>query len=225
MENNKKNFFQWLQTLLKLSSEKQDSEKKLTKYHYAIFIFVIGITFMLISNIILSPTSSNPSDIAVFNDFKKGENEPAFSSKEGGLSDKIQEAEHYYENQLREILQSAMGVDGVEIMVNVDATESNIYEKNTTTTTQITAETDREGGERRVEDTSKDLQLVIARKGDTETPIIITTKKAEVRGVLVVAAGAENIHVKASIIEAVTRVLNVPSHRVSVLPKKKPKGE
>jgi stage III sporulation protein AG len=66
---------------------------------------------------------------------------------------------------------------------------------------------------------------VITRNGDTEIPVIIKTKKAEVRGVAIVAAGAENIKVKASIIEAVTRVLDVPAHRVSVLPKKKPKGE
>lgn len=225
MDKKKNDFFHWLQSLLKPSSEKQDSEKKLTKYHYALFIFVIGIAFMLVSNIFSNPTSSNPNELAVFNDQEMSKDEPAFSQKEGGLADKIQEAENYYENQLKEILQTAMGVEEVEIMVNVDATESKIYEKNITTQTQITAETDREGGERKVEDTSKDQQLVITRNGDTETPVIIKTKKAEVRGVLVVAAGADNIHVKASIIEAVTRVLDVPSHRVSVLPKKKPKGE
>ncbi len=224
MEKKKKDFFHWLQSLLKPSSEKQGSEKKLTKYHYAIFIFVVGVAFMLVSNTFKDSTSSDP-ELAVFKEQQENEDEPAFSQKKGGMSDQIQEAEIYYENQLKEILESALGVGEVNIMVNVEATESNVYEKNSTSQTQITNETDREGGERKVEDTSNDEQLVIIRNGYTETPVIIKTKRAGISGVFVVAAGAENIQVKASIIEAVSRVLDVPSHRVSVLPKKKPKGE
>jgi stage III sporulation protein AG len=223
MDKKKNDFFHWLQSLLKPSSEKQESGKKLTKYHYAISILVVGIAFMLVSNTFSNSSSSTIKDVVPA--VSQAEDEPAFGQKDNELSDDLQEAENYYENQLKEILQSAMGVDEVEIMVNLDATESKVYEKNTTTQTQTTNETDREGGKRQVEDTSKDEQLVITRNGDTETPVIIKTKKAEVRGVLIVAAGAENIKVKTSIVEAVTRVLDVPSHRVSVLPKKKPKGE
>lgn len=226
MDKKKNDFFHWLQSLLKPSSEKQESGKKLSKYRYALIIFAIGIAFMLVSNILSNSSSSTKKeDLTVFNQQKNEEAEPTFSQKGNELTDELQEAENYYENQLKEILQSAMGVDDVEIMVNLDATESKVYEKNTTTQTQVTNETDREGGERKVEDTSKDEQLVITRNGDTETPVIVKTKKAEVRGVLVVAAGADNIKVKTSIVEAVTRVLDVPNHRVSVLPKKKPKGE
>ncbi|MFZ3588421.1 stage III sporulation protein AG [Bacillus sp. DJP31] len=225
MEKKKNDFFHWLQSLIKPSSENQGSEKKLTKFHYAIFILIVGVVFMLVSNTFMKSSSSDQQDLAVFKDQEKNEDEPAFSQKEGAMSDQLQAAENYYENQLKEILQAAIGVDEVEIMVNLDATESKVYEKNSTTQTQITEETDPKGGQRKVEDTSKDEQLVITRNGDTETPVIIKTKKAEVRGVFIVASGAENIHVKASIIEAVTRVLDVPSHRVSVLPKKKPKGE
>ena len=50
--------------------------------------------------------------------------------------------------------------------------------------------------------------------------LFLQTKKPEIRGVLVVAKGAENIQVKKWIIEAVTRALDVPSHRVAVMPKK-----
>ncbi len=66
-----------------------------------------------------------------------------------------------------------------------------------------------------------DEQLVIIRNGDKEVPIVIETKKPEIRGVVVVAQGAENIEVKKWIIEAVTRALGVPSHRVAVMPKNK----
>lgn len=44
--------------------------------------------------------------------------------------------------------------------------------------------------------------------------------KPRVRGVLVVAKGADNIQVKAWITEAVQKVLDVPAYKISILPKK-----
>ena len=108
----------------------------------------------------------------------------------------------------------------VTVVVNLEATEEKVYEKNNVTQKQITDETDREGGKRTVEDSSKDEQIVIIRDGEKEVPIVQQTKKPSVRGVLVVAQGADNITVKKWIVEAVTKVLDIPSHRVAVMPKK-----
>ena len=94
------------------------------------------------------------------------------------------------------------------------------YERNKVTQEQTTEETDREGGKRTVTDSSRDEQIVIVRNGEKEVPIVQMTEKPEVRGVLVVAKGADNITVKKWIIEAVTRVLDIPSHKVAVMPKK-----
>ena len=92
------------------------------------------------------------------------------------------------------------------MVVNVDATEKKVLEKNRKRQSQVTDETDREGGKRKVEDQSTDEQLVIIQNGEKEVPIVIETKKPAIRGVLVVAKGADNIQVKKWIIEAVTRV-------------------
>lgn len=46
------------------------------------------------------------------------------------------------------------------------------------------------------------------------------TVKPKVRGVVVVASGAGNLQVKAWILEAVQKVLAVPSYKISILPKK-----
>ncbi|WP_246944588.1 stage III sporulation protein AG [Bacillus pinisoli] len=226
MDKKNNQFFHWLQSLFKKSSnDQQTSDKRLSKYHYAIAILAVGISFMLVSNMLTDSSSSAPSgELAVFNQ-DDPKDQPTFGKESSDSEDVLREVENHYETQLKEILQSAVGVDEVDIMVNLDATESKVFEKNVTTQTQITDETDREGGKRKVEDTSTDEQLVIIRNGDTETPVTIKIKKPEVRGVLIVANGADNIQVKKNIIEAVTRVLDVPSHRVSVLPKKKPKGE
>ncbi|MNN46313.1 hypothetical protein D3C81_1606920 [compost metagenome] len=44
--------------------------------------------------------------------------------------------------------------------------------------------------------------------------------KPKVRGVLIVAKGAENKTVKALIVDAVEKGLNVPAYRISVVPRK-----
>lgn len=49
---------------------------------------------------------------------------------------------------------------------------------------------------------------------------MISKEKPAVAGVLVVAEGVENVQVKAWVVEAVSRVLDVAPHRVSVMPKK-----
>jgi stage III sporulation protein AG len=224
MEKKYKNFFHWIQSFVKPTSEEPNSEKKLTKLHYAVFIGILGVAFMLFSNSFSeSSSSSQQKDLAVFSQQKADQS--VFNQKDEEETNILQEIENHYENQLKEILQSIVGVDDVEIMINLDATESKVYEKSVQSQTQLTDETDREGGKRKVEDTSRNEQIVIIRSGDTEKPVIVRVRKPEVRGVLIAAKGADNIQVKKWIIEAVTRVLDVPSHRVSVLPKKNPKGD
>ena len=51
-------------------------------------------------------------------------------------------------------------------------------------------------------------------------PIILKLIKPQIRGVIVVANGAENSVVKQMLSEAVQRGLNVPPARISILPRK-----
>lgn len=208
--------------LKKLLSNNDSSEKKPPgKYQYLVIVLIIGAAIMLISNLFLNNTATN--ELPTFNNEKGKEvNEevPTFGQKSSKQNDIIQSYEDAYENQLKEALERIQGVGDVTVVVNVDATEKQILEKNSKSQTQTTDETDREGGKRKVEDSQKDDSLVIIRDGESEVPIVVETKKPEIRGVLVVAKGADNIQVKKWIVEAVTRALDVPSHRVAVMPKK-----
>lgn len=190
------------------------------KYQYLIIVLLFGAAIMLVSNSLLkndNPESSIP--VLSSTDDKKEEVETFGKAKSAG-NEVIADYEHRYETQLKEALEGIAGVSDVMVVVNVDNTEKTVLEKNTVTRSQTTDETDREGGERKVEDQSQDSQVVIIREGEKEVPIVIETKKPKIRGVLVVAKGADNIQVKKWIIESVTKLLDVPSHRVSVMPKK-----
>jgi stage III sporulation protein AG len=202
-------------------SKEGHSEKKPGKYHYLLLVLLFGAAIMLISNMLYSGDASK-SEMQVFHNKETNEAEevPAFGQKKSEEKSLMKQYEEAYETELKEALEGILGVDDVTVVVNVDATEKQVLEKNTVTQSQTTTETDREGGKRKVEDASNDEQLVIIRDGEKEVPIIVETKKPEIRGVLVVAKGADNIQIKKWITEAVTRVLDVPSHRVAVMPKK-----
>lgn len=215
-------FFSSIRRLF-LPSKSPSSEKKNSKFFYVMVLLGAGAAFMLVSN---PQTTTNPLTEKVSSSVPPAEEKdaPVFGQKESEHSKTMVSYEEHYETQLKEALESIAGVGDVEVIVNLDATESQVYEKDRVTQSQSTQETDREGGTRKVEDASTDDKLVVIRNGDKEQPVVIKTKKPEIRGVLIVAKGAENIQVKKWIIEAVTRALDVPSHRVAVMPKKS-KGE
>ena len=202
------------------------SNHKKGKYIYLIVVLTVGTMIMLISNLFINNESSQNALPTLKNNtsIQTEENVETFGKKDSTGNSVIGDYERAYEVQLKEALDSIVGVSDVSVVVNVDATEKQVLEKNRKSQTQLTDETDREGGKRKVEDQSTDEQLVIIQNGEKEVPIVVETKKPAIRGVLVVAKGADNIQVKKWIVEAVTRSLDVPSHRVSVLPKKT-KGE
>lgn len=210
-----------------LFTKDDQSDKKPGKYQYLLLVLLFGAAIMLISNMFFTDKPSNANIPVMKNgeEQKEEEDVAAFGQKQKAGNDIIAAYEREYEAQLKEALDAIIGVEDVTVVVNVDATEAKVLEKNRTSKKQITDETDREGGKRNVEDHSVEEQLVIIRKGgEEEVPIVLETKKPRIRGVLVVAKGADNIQVKKWIVEAVTRVLDVPSHRVAVMPKKT-KGE
>lgn len=210
-----------LSFLKRLFSKEESPDKKTSKYRYLLIVLLFGAMIMLMGNIFLkdkNPALSVPV-ASEQNNETKSEIE-AFAGKKSAGNEVIANYEDHYETQLKEALEGIAGVSDVLVVVNVDATEKKVLEKNTMTKSQKTSEVDREGGERTVEDVSKDTQIVIVRDGEKEIPLVLETKKPTIRGVLVVAKGADNIQVKKWIIESVTKLLDVPVHRVSVMPRK-----
>lgn len=191
----------------------KDPDNKNRKYIIAIGL--IGILLILISNVLATKnettmdTSQETTDASVHEE----------DIEEVSLITNVIEIEASYEKDLQAMLNQIKGVSEVEVMVNVDSTNINIYEKDLIFGTQTTDESDRNGGIRNVEDETRETKLVYIRQGDQEVPILVQTKKPEVRGVFIIAKGVENATVKKWIIESVSKVLDVPTYRISVMPK------
>ncbi|WP_345239611.1 stage III sporulation protein AG [Pontibacillus salipaludis] len=214
----KKNPFNNIFSLLKLKTP--DGEKP-TKLAYVVLVGLLGLLILLVGDFFTSDEAGSEGvSPPVQTESVQPNEQETFGQKKDEADMLMSEVETYYEKELKELLEKIQGVSEVEVMVNLDSTEAKVYEKNTTVSKQHTTETDKSGGERKIEDFTEDEQIVVTRQGDQEAPLLIRTDKPSVRGVGVVAKGADHMKVKEWIVETVSRTLDVPTHRISVMPKK-----
>ena len=91
---------------------------------------------------------------------------------------------------------------------------------NMITNEKTSEERDNEGGVRTIVETQSNKQVVVIRKDGEDEPVIIKRSTPEIKGVLIVAEGASSSQVKQKIINAASTLLDVPVHKISVLPNK-----
>lgn len=200
----------WLKSLL--GGERPTKKSK--SYQWIILFFLLGVAIMLISSFLDVTNSVVPYEGDIHE-----QDTATFINKEPKTLT-TQDYEKFYENQLTEILTEMLGVSEVVVKVTLDSTEELVVGKNTSYSEQNTKERDNQGGTRDVTDLNKDEETVIYNSDDDDKPLVIKTIKPKVRGVVVVAEGAENIKIKAMITDAVQRLLDVPPYKIGVYPKK-----
>lgn len=202
----------WWNKLMQPLSSKEG--RKINKPKYFIGLGLVGVLIILTSNWF----QSDPDPAVPPNDVEHT-TETTSEKQTIGSTDSISQLEKEYESQLKPLLENIDGVSAVDIMINLAATHEKVYDKNLIISKQTTKETDKNGGEREIEDYSREQQLVLVRQGDREVPLLTKTEKPDVKGVFVTAKGVDSMEVRSWVVEAISRVLDVPSHRVSVLPK------
>jgi len=210
-----------LKELLKriFQSDETPKGKKISKKTgYLITIGLIGLLLLIVGNMFTGADDKSDFEQPSMS-LEEPKSSTASANKDSPTLSDVKELESSYEKDLTEMLENINNVSNVEVMVNLDSSNVKVYEKNLITSQQTTDETDTQGGMRKLEDQSEETDTVLIRQGDKETPILVQTKKPNVRGVFVVANGVEDVEVKKWVIEAVSRVLDVPTHQVSVMPK------
>ena len=113
--------------------------------------------------------------------------------------------EEELERKLEAILKELAGAGATKVMVTTSTSDEMILAEEVVESFQQTDETDKSGGVK--SNTKQDTtRKVVMEKGDT--PIVLSTNKPQLEGVLVLAEGANNSQVKAAIIKAVSSVLD-----------------
>ncbi len=129
--------------------------------------------------------------------------------------------ENLLAQRLEQALNQISGAGQVRVTVNLASTTQKDYAVNTNTNSKNTQEHDQKGGNRVITETDENEQMVLVREnqGNKEEPVVVKEIKPEVKGVIVVAEGAEDPAIKADLVKAVQVYLSLPAHRVIVLPK------
>ena len=117
------------------------------------------------------------------------------------------------ERKLEDILSRLKGVGEVKVMITLEETEEVVPAFNTTKNNETTKETDSQGGTREIIREDMTIQVVT---GDEGSPIVLKEIKPTIRGVIVIAEGADNLSVKEILYEAVKTALGIPGNRVEV---------
>ncbi|PZE22057.1 stage III sporulation protein AG [Paenibacillus xerothermodurans] len=190
--------------------------KRISTFRWLMLLGLTGAAFMILNSFI------TVKDVDPIGEGRASppEAQPAFGitgSKEKSLFRDYEEA---YQAQLKDILSKIVGVGEVEVLVTIDSTEQVTVERNTKDRQQITNEKDPQGATRHITDVERSGEVVLYEVSEGKQPLIVNTIKPKIRGVLVVAKGAENLTVKKMITEAVARGLDVPASKISILPRK-----
>ncbi len=192
------------------SRDQSAKKKKGFKDFQWVILLLAGAALMLFSSFLIS-SEGERAEMPL----ETEEVLPAFASKQETREEKV-------EQELEKILNKIEGVSDVSVLITFYAGTKYVYAVNTEETSRLTEERDREGGSRDiVEENSKDQ--VILRRGERgeEIPLVIEEINPEVQGVLVVARGVEHPLKKSQIVEAVKTILDLPYHKVVVLPRGK----
>nr|WP_246627857.1 stage III sporulation protein AG [Paenibacillus oenotherae] len=144
----------------------------------------------------------------------------AFIGGSSGEGESFEAIEGPLEEKLKDILEKIVGVGAVDVLVTIDSTEEIVVQRNEKETQQVTDENDKNGGKRHITSISKDGQVVMYEASGNQTPIVTKRIKPRIRGVLIVAKGAENGTVRRLIMDAVEKGISVPVNRISVVPRK-----
>jgi stage III sporulation protein AG len=211
----------WLQQLESFIGGGSGGPRRIKAFRWLVLIGLIGAVMLLAASLL----NVKPLDPAKNPDLSppRDEDNPGQETFLGGgepKSNSFAEIETELESQLKDLLEAMVGVGTADVMITVDSTEETVVVLNEKKMSQITEETDRNGASRHITNITNDGQVVLYEVSGNQAPIIVKKLKPRIRGVIIVAKGAENQTVHKLIAEAVSRGLDVPIHRISVVPRK-----
>ena len=117
--------------------------------------------------------------------------------------------ENTLEKRLEEILKKMSGIDDVKVLITYSETNQIVPLYNEQEKETVTSD-----GQKTERDASK--EVVFEENGSTKTPVLQTTKLPKMEGAIITAKGAQDIEVKANIIQAVEAATGLSSNKIQV---------
>lgn len=173
---------------------------------FLLFLLFLGIILMLASSFFAPQKDKVPADMAAFT---------AEKAKETFLQESY---EKELARSLKETLERIDGISDVHVFIYFSTGGESVYAQNVEESLRQTSEMDREGGTREILEKNRREEYVFFREGGGEKALLVEGRKPEITGILVVARGAEKSLLRLRVVRAIQSALNLPAHRIAVLP-------
>ena len=119
-------------------------------------------------------------------------------------------------SDLENILSNINGVGQVKVMVTYSETSKVMPVYNEESTEENTEETDSEGGTRKVTQTDTRKEVIYEESDGNKSLITQSVVSPKIEGAIITAEGANDANVKNNIIEAVSAVTGLATHKIQV---------
>ena len=113
------------------------------------------------------------------------------------------EYEEFLEKRIEDEISKIYGAGETSVMLTLDSSEEFSYAQNSTE-------------EIFENESARKSEIITVENGSSETPVIVKTTEAKIRGILVICKGGDDPFVSEKIIESLRALLDVPSNRISV---------
>lgn len=120
------------------------------------------------------------------------------------------------EKQLETVLSNIKGAGKVSVMITYESSSEVVCANTVQTETNTITEKSENGGIKESETIVENKSPVTIGSGSGENPLVIIEKEPKIKGVIVVAQGADNLTVKLNLQKAVETVLQVTPSQVDI---------
>jgi stage III sporulation protein AG len=134
--------------------------------------------------------------------------------------------EEVLERRLESALQPIVGIGQVKVAISLDSGTRYEYATNLNTNQREVTERDDRGGVRSTVEKIQDQELVLMPNSQQSSSqlLLVQEIRPSIKGVLVVAEGAEDARVREELTRTVQIALDVPAHKIKVMPGEKREG-
>ena len=177
-----------------------------------IIIGILGLVLLVLGNPMENNSEELTEEVEKIKPQEKQEREILYESEESLYKKEIEE-------NLSNILTNVKGTGEVCVMLQLKGGHKLEVAKDHESDMTVTTETDIEGGERVIKEKFKEEELIMTRDNGDDKPLVLRELKPKINGVLIVAGGGESARTKKELMDAVQSLLDVPSHKIKVLPR------
>lgn len=188
--------------------EEPNNKRKLE--NIVVFVVILIITIIII-NVIWNGDDTNKDEVP--NDSNK---KLAEESYENNIVQGESTNESRMVSDLESILSKINGVGKVKVMVTYSETSKVVPVYNEESTEENTEETDSEGGTRKVTQTDNRKEVIYEESNGNKTLITQSVVSPKIEGAIITAEGANDANTKTNIIQAVSAVTGLATHKIQV---------